>query len=54
MFRGTYDGTRLKPAVRGSILLTLRPGTDELEGRFIEPVGNDIVSLKYVWIPKGS
>ena len=54
VLRGTYEGVVLTPCARGSFLLRLTPGKRELEGWFVEPLGNEVLALEYRWIPKRS
>lgn len=52
VLRGTYEGVRLNPAVRGSFLLMYTPGNRQLEGCFIEPYKGSILAAPYKWTPK--
>jgi hypothetical protein len=52
--RGTYEGVRMNPHVRGSFLLTNVPGQRYFEGWFIEPHGGAVIASRYKWIPKSS
>ena len=52
VLRGTYEGTRRNPTVRGSFLLMNHPGKRELEGWFLEPYKGTVLAAPYKWTPK--
>src|ERR1051326_3020543 len=53
--RGTYEGSRLKPQVRGCFLLIAIPGKRELQGWYVEPNKDGTVhASEYKWTPKSS
>jgi hypothetical protein len=52
VLRGTYEGTRRSPHVRGSFLLINIPGQRQLEGWFLEPHKGGVFAGPYKWTPK--